>query len=198
MQKKTAVLLFDYFSNYEISVALSVMGQCGRVFEVFCKNECAKSEEGLVVKRTKALDECNIDEYDSLLIPGCMDLRDIIDDDCIRQFLQKFDSPQMIIASISSSPLLLYKAGMLQGKKYIAGLVKQELLEEGFTMDELSNMRDITELKNEDGTVDTYMVDGKLLTGIGVGFREFGIEFGKLLGLKFEPAWYGSDCSKTL
>lgn len=193
MQKKTAVLLFDYFSNYEISIALSVMGQAGKVFDVFCKNECAKSEEGLVVQRTYALGECNIDEYDSLLIPGCMDLRDIIDDDSIRQFLQKFKSQEIVIASISSSPLLLYKAGMLQGKKYIAGLVKEELLEEGFTMEELSNMRDITELKNEDGTISTYMVDGKLLTGIGLGYKEFGIEFGELLGLKYEPEWYGIE-----
>jgi putative intracellular protease/amidase len=188
---KTAVLVFEYFSNYEISIALSVMGQCGRIFDVFCKNEYAKSEEGLTIKRTKPLDECNVDEYDSLLIPGCMDLRDIIDDEQIRRFLQQFDLPHMVIASISSSPLLLYKAGILEGKKYIAGLVKEELLEEGFTMEELSGMRDITELKNEDGTIDTYMVDGKLLTGIGGGFREFGIEFGKLLNLNFEPQWYG-------
>ena len=68
--KKTAVLLFDYFSNYEISIALSILYQSGRKYEVFCQNEEAISEEGLHVNRTKSFDELCIEEYDSLLIPG--------------------------------------------------------------------------------------------------------------------------------
>ena len=191
--KKTAVLLFDYFSNYEISIALSILYQSGRKYEVFCQNEEAISEEGLHVKRTKAFDELCIEEYDSLLIPGCMDLRDIIDDNNIHNFLKKFNSPEIVIASISSSPLLLLKAGLLEDKKYLAGVLKSELLEEGFTMKQMENMRDITELENDDGTVDTYFIDGNLLTAVGVGFIKFGIEFGKMLKLEFEPRWYGDS-----
>lgn len=187
---KTAVLLFDHFSNYEISVALSVLYQSGRKYDVFCLNEEARSEEGLLVRRTNTLDELCIEEYDSLLMPGCMDLRDIIDDEQIRCFLKKFNSPEMIIASISSSPLLLLKAGLLENKKYIAGVMKEELIEEGFTMEQMSNMRDITELKNSDGTIDTLSIDGSILTAIGCDFIKFGIEFGKMLNLKFEPGWY--------
>lgn len=189
-KKKTAVLLFDLFSNYEISVALSILYQSGRKYDVFCLNEEARSEEGLIVKRTKALDDICIEEYDSLLIPGCMDLRDIIDDEQIHCFLKRFNSPKMVIASISSSPVLLLKAGLLENKKYIAGVMKEGLIEEGFTMDQLCNMRDITELKNKDGTIDTYCIDENILTAIGPGFIKFGIEFGKMLNLKFEPGWY--------
>lgn len=189
-EKKTAVLLFDLFSNYEISVALSILYQSGRKYDVYCLNEEARSEEGLLVRRTKALDDLCIEEYDSLLIPGFMDLRDIIDDEQIRCFLKKFNSPQMVIASISSSPLLLLKAGLLENKKYIAGVMKEELIEEGFTMEQMSNMRDITELKNSDGTIDTLCIDKNILTAIGGDFINFGIQFGKLLNLKFEPGWY--------
>lgn len=188
--KKTAVLLFDLFSNYEISVALSILAQSNKKYEVFCLNEHAISEEGLHVKRTKSLKQLCISEYDSLLIPGCMDFSDIIDNQQIHSFLQQFDSPNIIIASISSSPILLLKAGMLQNKKYIAGVLKAGLLEEGFTMQQMENMRDITELRNEDGSIDTYYVDGNLLTAVGCGFIEFGIQFGKMLQLEFEPGWY--------
>lgn len=51
-------------------------------------------------------------------------------------------------------------------------------------------MIDITELKNDDGTVNTFLIDGNLLTAIGEGFIQFGIEFGKLLNLKFDTRWY--------
>ncbi|WP_066498188.1 DJ-1/PfpI family protein [Abyssisolibacter fermentans] len=189
-ERKTAVLLFDYFSNFEISVALSILYQSGRKHDVFCLKEEARSEEGLIVKRTKALDDICIEEYDSLLIPGCMDLRDIIDDDQIHYFLKKFNSPKMVIASISSSPLLLLKAGLLENKKYIAGVMKEELIEEGFTMEQMRDMRDITELKNNDGTIETHCIDGNILTAIGMGFIEFGIEFGKMLNLEFNEGWY--------
>ena len=189
-EKKTAVLLFDFFSNYEISVALSVLYQSSRKYDVFCLSEEARSEEGLFVRRTKALDDICIEEYDSLLIPGCMDLRDVIDDEQIRCFLKKFDSPQMIIGSISSSPLLLLKAGLLENRKYVAGVMKEELIKEGFTMEQMFNMRDIKELKNSDGTINTLCIDKNILTAIGCDFIKFGIEFGKMLNLKFESGWY--------
>ena len=188
--KKTAILLFDLFSNYEFSVALSVLAQGGKEYDVFCLNEEAVSEEGLHVKRSKSLSELIIADYDSLLLPGCMDLRGIIDDARIHDFIRAFHLSTHVIASISSSPLLLLKAGILDGKKYIAGVMKKELLEEGFTMEQMGGMRDVTELKNDDGTITSCFVDGNLLTAVGFDFVNFGIEFGKMLHLEFEPEWY--------
>ena len=191
--KKTAVLLFDLFSNYELSVALSVLAQGGKAFDVFCLNREAASEEGLRVQRDKALDGLTIAEYDSLLIPGCMDPREIIDDPRIHAFLRSFDLERHVVAAISSAPLLLLKAGMLEGKRYLAGAVKEELLEEGFTMEQMRGMRDVTRLDNGDGTSTLCMADGNLLTAVGRGFIAFGLQFGRMLGLRFEPAWYGTD-----
>jgi len=188
--KKTALLLYDYFSNYEISVALSVLGQAGKPYDVFCVKAQAISEEGLCVKRSKALSELVISEFDSLLLPGCMDLRETINDNQVHDFIRKFNLNEHVIASISSSPLLLLKAGVIGEKKYVAGLVKEELLEEGFTMAQMEGMRDITQLKNEDGTITSLFADGNLLTAVGFAFIAFGIEFGKMLGLTFEPRWY--------
>lgn len=188
--KKTAILLYDLFSNYELSVALSVLAQAEKQYDVFCLNEEALSEEGLRVKRSKALQELAIAEYDSLLLPGCMDPREIIDDSRIHAFLRNFDLATHVVASISSSPLLLLKAGMLDGKAYIAGVMKEGLLEEGFTMEQMHGMRDVTELKNADGTITKCMRDGNLLTAVGSDFINFGIAFGNMLGLEFEPGWY--------
>ena len=188
--KKTAVLLYNLFSNYELSVALSILEQGKKEFDVFCKNEYAVSEEGLHVKRGKSLSELVISEYDSLLLPGCMDLRYVIDDEQIHEFLRNFDLSEHKIASISSSPVLLLKAGLLDGKQYIAGITKEGLLDEGWIEEQLSGMRDVNDLKNDDGTKTTCLIDGNLLTAIGSDFINFGIKFGKMLGLDFDPGWY--------
>lgn len=188
--KKTALLLFDLFSNYEMSVALSILSQAGKKYDVFCLTEYAVSEEGLRVKRDRDLSALHIQDYDSLLIPGCMDLRNIIDDVRIYQFIRNFDLSEHIIASISSSPLLLLKSGILDGKKYLAGVLKEELLEEGFTLEQMNGMRDVNELKNDDGTFTKYLIDGNLLTAVGSAFIDFGIIFGEMLHLEFEPRWY--------
>ena len=89
-------------------------------------------------------------------------------------------------------PILLLKAGLLIDKQYIAGIIKSELMEEGFTEDDLKGLRDINELKNPDGTYLTCLVDGQLITAVGCAFVEFGVTFGKQLGLDFSSEWYHS------
>ncbi len=189
--KKTAILLFDLFSNYELSVALSILSQGKKQFDFFGLKDEVISEEDLHAKCTKILEEIVIEEYDSLLIPGCMDLEDIISSERILNFLRKFDSKDMIIASISSSPILLLKAGMLENRRFMAGVIKEELVDEGFTMEQMKNMVDIKELRENYDDIGPYIVDDNILTSVGCNFIQFGIQFGKMLSLDFQPGWYG-------
>lgn len=189
--KKTAILLFDLFSNYELSVALSILSQGEKQYDFFGLKDEVISEEGLHAKCNKILEDIIIEEYDSLLIPGCMDLEEIISSERILNFLRKFDSKDMIIASISSSPILLLKAGMLENRKFMAGVIKEELVEEGFTMVQMKNMVDIKELKENYDNIGPYIVEGNIITSVGCNFIQFGIQFGKMLSLDFQPGWYG-------
>ncbi|WP_281533171.1 DJ-1/PfpI family protein [Anaerocolumna aminovalerica] len=189
--KKTAILLFDLFSNYELSVALSILSQGKKQFDFFGLKDEVISEEDLHAKCTKILEEIVIEEYDSLLIPGCMDLEDIISSERILNFLRKFDSKDMIIASISSSPILLLKAGILENRRFMAGVIKEELVDEGFTMEQMKNMVDIKELRENYDDIGPYIVDDNILTSVGCNFIQFGIQFGKMLSLDFQPGWYG-------
>lgn len=189
--KKTAILLFDLFSNYELSVALSILSQGKKQFDFFGLKDEVISEEYLHAKCTKLLEEIIIEEYDSLLIPGCMDLEDIISSERILNFLKKFDTKDMIIASISSSPILLLKAGMLENRRFMAGVIKEELVEEGFTMEQMKNMVDIKELSENYDNIGPCIVDDNILTSVGCNFIQFGIQFGKMLSLDFQPGWYG-------
>jgi len=176
--KKVAVLLYPDFSNYEMSVAISVLGQAKKPFDVFSLTlEPVRSEEGLYIVPQKLLYELNIEEYDGLLLTGEMDCRPLVTDDRYANFVKQFNKPDIIIGSISSSTALLAKLGMLKDKKYMAGIPEEFLEQLGFQRENYVG----------DGQ---FVRDGNVVTAMGFGFVEFGVEFGKALGLDFHPGWY--------
>ena len=62
--KKTAVLLYDSFCNFEISVAMEVLVLGGKEVVVFgATKEPIRSEDGLLVIPQKELSELDIEEY---------------------------------------------------------------------------------------------------------------------------------------
>ncbi len=189
---KTAVLLYDDFSNYEFSVMLSIFYQAGKPYTTFgLTKEPVRSEEGLKVICDALVEDLNIEEFDSLVLTGCMDLEPIINEERIYSFLKQFDLPRIKIASISSTPFLLARAGLLKNKRYLAGMLKEELLKHGHTMEELEGMVDIEEYRESYEEIGNFIKDGNIITSVGSFFREWAIEFGKMLELDFEPEWYG-------
>ena len=187
--KKCAVLVYDLCSNYEMSVALSALYQCGKEIVVFAKKEVVISEEGLHIKADQLLDELRIEEFDSLLLSGCMNLTEVIDDEAILAFVRSFRS--LPIGAISSSPLLLLKAGVLGTRKVIAGIDKTELTEARyFRKEELEAIIDVHDL---DHTKERIRVEPNLITTVGGYFVAFGLLFAQMVGCTPHPGWYGKE-----
>ncbi len=179
--KRVAVLLYPEFSNYEMSVPISIMGQAEKPFDVFGLTlEPIKSEENIYVIPQMTLEQLQIENYDGLLLTGSMNPEFFLEDDRYLNFVKAFDSPEMIIGSISSSTAMLARLGMLKGRKYMSGIPEEYLEELGFEKENWINDRNVVR-------------DGNIITAMGFGFIEFGIEFGRALNLKFHPGWYGVD-----
>lgn len=189
--KKTAVLLYPQFCNFEISVALEMLCVAKKPVTVFAKTKKPiRSEEGLSVVCDLTIDKLNINEYDSLLLPGSMDLRPAMTDKETLNFISRFDDKDMIIGAISSAPLLLLKNGMLKGKRYMAGVEKEWLLEEGFTMEDMNGMTDVPMLfKNP--IPEGFIKDGNIITSVAWYFREWAMEFGRMTGIDVYPKSFG-------
>ena len=67
--KKTAVLIYNSFCNFEFSVALEILALAEKEVVVFAHTkEAVKSEDGLMVLPNQAISEINIDEYDSEIV----------------------------------------------------------------------------------------------------------------------------------
>jgi len=122
-----AVILYPDFSLQEITcltAALSVwFGE--QLDYIASENKEYCSEEGFRVFPTKTISEVNITEYECVILPGTMNPLPALYDDALIHFLNSGLGSNVVFASISSSPLLLAKAGILKGKQFTAGFFMQ-------------------------------------------------------------------------
>ncbi|NIK79969.1 4-methyl-5(b-hydroxyethyl)-thiazole monophosphate biosynthesis [Paenibacillus castaneae] len=176
--KKTAVLLYPQFSEYELTVALSILMQGKKpVVTVGLNNQPIKGESGLSCVADATVDEIKFEQIDSLLLPGCMDITSLYEEERLFDFIKQVATKETVIASISSSPFLLAKAGVLKGKKYTVGMTEEDMEKSGVF--EIENYSD-----------DMVVQDGNIITARGRGFVRFGNYLGKALNLEFDERWY--------
>ena len=187
--KKTAVLIYNQFCNFEIAPALEMLGMVGKPITVYARTLApVRSEEGLTVLPDKGIDEFIVEEYDSLLLPGAMDIREAIEDEAILDFIRRFAG--MPIGAISIAPLLLLRAGMLDGKPFMAGINAEELAEEGWTVDKLALMKGWDDnLQNP--IPEGYIRSGNIVTSVSYNFVRWALAFGELLGIDLSPKVFG-------
>ena len=187
--KKTAVLIYNQFCNFEIAPALEMLAIAQKPITLFAKSlSPVRSEEGLTVLPEKTIDELMLDEYDSLLLPGAMDIREAIEDEAILGFIKQFEG--MPIGAISIAPLLLLKAGLLDGKPFMAGVNPEDLAEEGYTNEDLAFMKGWDECINNP-VPEGYIRSGNIITSVSYGFIHWTLAFGELLEIKVSPRTFG-------
>ena len=187
--KKTAVLIYNQFCNFEIAPALEMLAMVQKLITIFAKSlNPVRSEEGLTVLPEKTIDELKLEEYDSLLLPGAMDIREAIEDESILVFIKQFDG--MPIGAISIAPLLLLKAGLLEGKPFMAGVNLENLREEGYTSEDVKLMTGWDDCIK--GIVpEGYIISGNIVTSVSFEFVRWTLAFGRLLGIDLPPKTFG-------
>lgn len=189
--KKTAVLIYDSFCNFEFSVLMEIFAINNKSVTIFDKETFPlKSEEGLTILPDKKISELNINEYDSLILTGALDIRKTVEDVQILEFIRKFHENFCIIGAISIAPVLLLKAGILENKKFMAGVNKEELYEEGFERGSLEKMTDWNE-NLKDPISEGYIKEGNIITSVSYNFIEWSIAVAEELGLNVKSKWFG-------
>lgn len=172
--RKFAVLLYPNFSLQEITCLTSALTVWfGETIEYIASEAREyRSEEGLRVLPDKTTAEAKIADYDCVILPGTIDPLPALFDEKLIGFLRSGARTEVLFAAISSSPLLLSKAGILQGKKFTAGYFMQ--MADTFPF-----------IEKENHTHEGVAEDGNVITGIGMFFREFAERVLRRLG--YEP-----------
>lgn len=177
--KSTGVLLYPLFSEYELTVALSILKQGNHpITTIGITSGPIKGESDLICIPDRTIYNTDISTLDSILFPGCMDITTLYGNNDIIEFIRKCTSSKdLVVAAISSSPYLLAKAGVLKNRKFTIGMEYEQ--------------RKVTGIFDEENYCSELVVqDRNILTARGSGFIQFGIKLGELLELQFDPKWY--------
>lgn len=160
--RKFAVLLYPDFSLQEITCLTSALTiWFGEKIEYIAGEDREyKSEEGFRILPAKTTAEAEITDYDCVILPGTINPLPALFDDALIDFLKSGAGSNVVFAAISSSPILLSKAGILEGRKFTSGYFMQ--------------MADTFDFVEKQNFVHKAVVeDGNVVTGIGMFFREF-------------------------
>lgn len=157
-----AVLVYPDFSLQEITCLTSALSVWFNEPIDFLASESREyqSEEGLRILPAHTFSDVSIADYDCLILPGTINPLPALYDERLIDFLKSGIHTDVVYAAISSSPLFLAKAGVVQGKKFTGGFFMQ--MTEVFSF-----------IEKENFIHKGIVCDGNVITGIGMFFRAF-------------------------
>lgn len=169
---KIAVMIYPYFSMQEISFLTDGLIVYYDIdVDVFAASkEIIRSEDNFQVIAEKTFDEFKVEDYECLILPGILNPMPALFDERNIEFLRKLKGKDILISSISSSPMLLAKAGLLENVKFTSGI-----------WDEISQNLDFIPYEN---VIHQPLVkDKNIITAMGFAFKEFAEETIRTLGI---------------
>ena len=170
--KKVLCIIYPNFSLYEITALTStlVLSFGVTIDYVASDHSMVVSEDGLPCQPTKTLDQIRIEEYSCVILPGMVNIGPALQNEKLISFLRALGEQDILIAAISSAPLLLAKAGLLKATKFTGGIWQ--------------NFFDYFEfLPRENFQPKVVVQDKQIITAIGFAHQEFARKVILSLGL---------------
>lgn len=171
--KKVLCIIYPNFSLYEITALTSTLALSFDVTIDYAASDHSMvvSEDGLPCQPTKTLDQIHIEEYSCVILPGMVNIGPALQDEKLISFLRDLGEQDILIAAISSAPLLLAKAGLLEDTKFTGGIWQ--------------NFFDYFEfLPRENFQPKVLVQDKQIITAIGFAHQEFARRVILSLGLE--------------
>ena len=170
--KKVLCIIYPNFSLYEITALTSTLALSfdSTIDYATSDHSMVVSEDGLPCQPTKTLDQICIEEYSCVILPGMVNIGPALQDEKLISFLRDLGEQDILIAAISSAPLLLAKAGLLKDTKFTGGIWQ--------------NFFDYFEfLPRENFQPKLVVQDKQIITAIGFAHQEFARKVILSLGL---------------
>ena len=170
--KKVLCIIYPNFSLYEITALTSTLALFFDVTIDYAASDHSMvvSEDGLLCQPTKTLDQIRIEEYSCVILPGMVNIGPALQNEKLISFLRALGEQDILIAAISSAPLLLAKAGLLNDTKFTGGIWQ--------------NFFDYFEfLPRENFQPKVVVQDKQIITAIGFAHQEFARKVILSLGL---------------
>ena len=170
--KKVLCLIYPNFSLYEVVGLTSTLALSFGVEIDYAGSDrnVITSEDGLPCQPTRTLDEVVIEDYSCVLLPGMINIAPALHDEKLISFLKSLKQQEIFIAAISSAPILLARAGLLNDTKFTGGIWQ--------------NFFDYFEfLPRENFQLKVLVQDKQIITAIGFAHQAFARKVLLSLGL---------------
>ncbi|MBZ2130660.1 DJ-1/PfpI family protein [Streptococcus gordonii] len=122
--KKVLCIIYPNFSLYEVVCLTSTLALSFGIEIDYVGSDrgIITSEDGLACQPTRTLDEVVIEDYSCVILPGMINIAPALHDEKLISFLRSLNQQEILIAAISSAPILLAKAGLLKDTKFTGGI----------------------------------------------------------------------------
>ncbi|MCC3173912.1 DJ-1/PfpI family protein [Streptococcus sanguinis] len=169
---KVLCLIYPNFSLYEVVDLTSTLALSFGVEVDYAGSDrnVIRSEDGLACQPTRTLDEVVIEDYSCVILPGMINIIPALHDEKLISFLRSLKQQEVLIATISSAPILLAKAGLLKDTKFTGGIWQ--------------NFFDYFEfLPRENFKAQAVLQDKNIITAVGFAYQAFARKVLLSLGL---------------
>ena len=170
--KKVLCLIYPNFSLYEVVSLTSTLALSFGVEVDYAGSDrnVITSEDGLACRPARTLDEVVIEDYSCVVLPGMINIVPALHDEKLISFLRSLKQQEILIAAISSAPILLAKAGLLKDTRFTGGIWQ--------------NFFDYFEfLPRENFKAQAVLQDKNIITAVGFAHQAFGRKVLLSLGL---------------
>ena len=170
--KKALCIIYPNFSIYEVVGLTSTLALSFGIEIDYVGSDrgIITSEDGLACQPTRTLDEVVIEDYSCVILPGMINIASALHDEKLISFLRSLNQQEILIAAISSAPILLAKAGLLKDTKFTGGIWQ--------------NFFDYFEfLPRENFKAKAVLQDKNIITAVGFAHQEFARKVLLSLGL---------------
>ena len=170
--KKVLCIIYPNFSLYEVVCLTSTLALSFGIEIDYVGSDrgIITSEDGLACQPTRTLDEVVIEDYSCVILPGMINIAPALHDEKLISFLRSLYQQEILIAAISSAPILLAKAGLLKDTKFTGGIWQ--------------NFFDYFEfLPQENFKAKAVLQDKNIITAIGFAHQAFARKVLLSLGL---------------
>ena len=170
--KKVLCLIYPNFSLYEVVSLTSALALSFGIEVDYAGSDInvIRSEDGLPCQPTGTLDELVIEDYSCVILPGMINIAPALHDEKLISFLRSLKQQEILIAAISSAPILLAKAGLLKDTQFTGGIWQ--------------NFFDYFEfLPRENFKAQAVMQDKNIITAVGFAHQAFARKVLLSLGL---------------
>lgn len=171
MSKQIVMLLAEGFEETEAIATADVLARLGfGLWLTGLASDTVTGAHGITVKTDRLISDIELDDCDALVLPGGMPgSTNLRDSHAVIDLVQNAEVAGKVVAAICAAPIVLKRAGIIEGKRVTCYPGFEEAL------------------AGSDYTAARCETDGKIITarGVGVAF-EFGAAIGMALGIAEE------------